>query len=252
MDNQPSCEQLRSELRRRGLPRAYIERLLAELDDHFADILEERSTSMGAARKLQFESDTAPDDLQARLGNPTQLAIFAADQYHARSFWGRHPRITFLLAPLPLLLACFISFGLALVSFGKCLAYGLEHVLGWKAPNPHDYLMLQGIAMGLTSWYILVLPPLVAALLLCRVAQRNALNWRWPAAACALLAFVVAGSAISYTLATEPNNGRLMVGFGFSGSPDWLFLIFLPKFALALGIGLLLVRRARDQLQCGT
>ena len=53
MASHPSRDELRSELRRQRLPRAYITRLLAELDDHYEDLLEERSTSMGAARKLQ-------------------------------------------------------------------------------------------------------------------------------------------------------------------------------------------------------
>src|SRR5262245_27931207 len=48
MANHPSRDELRSELERQKLPRAYIERLLSELDDHFEDLLEERSTSMGA------------------------------------------------------------------------------------------------------------------------------------------------------------------------------------------------------------
>ena len=106
MANPPSRDAL-GELEQRGLPPAYIERLLGELDDHYNDLLEERSSSMGAARKLDFEAD----DLQKRLGEPTQLAIFAAEQYRARSFWGRHPTVTFLLGPLPLLLISWIITG---------------------------------------------------------------------------------------------------------------------------------------------
>src|SRR4051812_37964499 len=113
MASHPSRDELRSELRRQRLPRAYITRLLAELDDHYEDLLEERSTTMGAARKLQVPQNSQ-DDLQQRLGEPTQLALFAAEQYHARSFWGRHPWVTYLLAPLPLLVTCWIAFGLAM------------------------------------------------------------------------------------------------------------------------------------------
>src|SRR5215813_8916406 len=102
MAGHPSRDELRSELERQKLPRAYIERLLSELDDHFEDLLEERSTSMGAARKLQTKQSTQ-DDLQQRLGEPAQLALFAGERYHGRSFWGRHPVVTFLIGPLPLL-----------------------------------------------------------------------------------------------------------------------------------------------------
>src|SRR5215212_8415821 len=110
MASHPSRDELRSELRRQRLPRAYITRLLAELDDHYEDLLEEGSTSMGAARKLKVKSD----DLQQRLGEPAQLALFAAEKYHARNFWGRHPRITFLVGPLPLMVVMWVLYLLAI------------------------------------------------------------------------------------------------------------------------------------------
>src|SRR6188508_1248821 len=117
MARHPSRDELRSELRRQKLPRAYIERLLAELDDHYEDLLEERSTSMGAARKLQPES-ISQENLHTRLGEPAQLALFAAEQYHARSFWGRHPLLTFGFAPLPLLVALWIVVAYCMAQFG--------------------------------------------------------------------------------------------------------------------------------------
>ena len=64
---------------------------------------------MGAARKLQPEPGQS-DDLQQRLGEPAQLALFAGEQYHARSFWGRHPWMTYLLGPLPLLVAMWVLY----------------------------------------------------------------------------------------------------------------------------------------------
>ena len=50
---------------------------------------------------------------------------------------------------------------------------------------------------------------------------------------------------VSYRLATEPGNGMFMIGFTSNGSGTWLLQSFLPKFTLALGIGLLLVKRAQ-------
>src|SRR5262249_53124449 len=122
MANHPSRDELRSELLRQKLPRAYIERLLSELDDHYQDLLEERSTSMGAARKLKAEQSTQ-DDLQQRLGEPAQLALFAGEQYHARSFWGRHPIVTFVLGPLPLLVMCWIATVFVVIWAGMSIAY---------------------------------------------------------------------------------------------------------------------------------
>lgn len=243
-----SRDELRNELTRRGLPQAYIERLLAELDDHFVDLLEARSSTMGAARKLQIE---APDtsEFQQRLGEPTQLALFAAEQFHARSFWGRHPVVTFLLAPLPLLVLCWIATGLGITGAGKTVAYICEHWFGLNDNNtyPGDHLVAQAGMMVATSWIFVVVPPLVVAWLLCRTAARNALNGRWPIAACALLAFVVGCLTVSYRLAVQPHEGQFMIGLGFSQSGSWILSTFLPKFAVALGVGALLVKRAQQR-----
>jgi hypothetical protein len=260
MENQPSPDELRrdnrdelrAELARRGLPRAYIARLLSELDDHLIDLLEERNSTMGAARKLQPEQ--IDQNSEQRLGDPTQLAIFAADQYHSRTFWGRHPLVTFLFAPLPLLVACWIVFPLALwaVLWGVSTVGEYAFGLADDTFKPKDHLLLQAVAAAIFSWYMLVLPPLAAAVLLCRTYRRNALDWRWPLLGCALVAAVAATFQISWRLDTGPgesDRGMLMLGFNVSYAINWLFLSFLPKFALAFGIGLLLIKRARQQLE---
>ncbi len=252
MANHPSRDELQSELLGQGLPPTYIVRLLAELDDHFEDLLEERSTSMGAARKLQINPEAIdPNDLHQRLGNPTQLAVFAAEQYHARSFWGRHPLVTYLLAPLPLLVACYIAHAFALwaVMYGVYLV-GV-HLFGWTDAmfaNPANFIWLQAGSIAFISWYAIVAPPLTTAWLLCRTFRRNTLDWRWPVLGCALLATFAGVFATSYQIATEPNSGRFMIGIDLGLTPSWLLLKFLPKFALAMGIGLLLVKRAQRQL----
>ena len=78
---------------------------------------------MGAARKLQFESN----EVEQRLGEPARLAVFAAEQFHARSFWGRHPVLTFLVLPLPMWVACWAASWLALAAVVIGASQVLEH-----------------------------------------------------------------------------------------------------------------------------
>ncbi|HEX4415359.1 MAG TPA: hypothetical protein VH107_17125 [Lacipirellulaceae bacterium] len=251
MANRPSRDALLAELARRGLPPAYIERLLGELDDHYNDLLEERSSSMGAARKLDFEAN----DLQECLGEPTQLAIFAAEQFRARSFWGRHPIVTFVLGPVPFLLACWIATLLGITWIGMGLVYVTEHWFGFSQANwgePKDHLWSQAIMMVAVSWFVIVIPPLSIAMLLCRTARRNAVDWRWPIAACTLLAIVAGFVMVSFHVALAPNEGQFMVGFNFGSSVQWLFITYLPKFAAAMFIGLLLVKRSQQKLKLAT
>lgn len=241
-------DQLRTELARRGLPRAYINRLVWELDDHLLDLLEERNSTMGAARKLQPQLE---QDAQQQLGDSTQLAIFAANQYHSRTFWGRHPLVTFLFAPLPLLLATWWAYLLTVwlvvvlpTSFGAWIT-------GWSfAQENHPYA--QAIVLTLFTWGLFVLPPLGAALLLCRTYRRNALPIRWPVIGCVLLALVAAILHYSWRIKTgsSPKElGMFMIGFIWGTNPQWYLFNFLPRFATALGIGLLLIKRAQQRLE---
>lgn len=43
-----------------------------------------------------------------------------------------------------------------------------------------------------------------------------------------------------------------MVGFNFGSSLEWLFVTYLPKFAAAMCIGLLLVKRSQQKLKLAT
>ena len=249
MDYRPQREALRAELQKRGLPRAYIKRLLEELDDHFSDLADdlissERNRDMSAARMPDFRVN----DLDERMGSPTELAIFAAEQYRARSFFGRHPIFTFLVAPLPLLVVMWFAFCFSII--GVCyglsgVVYVLEHVFGSTLSYaPEDHPWVETMVMVTVSWILIVLPPLTTAWWLSRTAARNALNWRWPVVGCSLVALIAAVSKFSYRLTPPGGHGMVMLGLELMGkSSSWILLRLLMKFAVALGIGLALVWR---------
>jgi hypothetical protein len=159
--------------------------------------------------------------------------------------------VTYLLGPLPLLVACSLAYGLAFWAATWVISFVGTHALGWTEATfatPADYIWLQAVLLALLCWYVTVLPPLTAAWLLCRTCGRNALNWRWPVIGCTLLAIVCGMFQTSYDIATEPNKGQFMLGFDIGTSSAWL-LRFVPKFAIAFGIGLLLIHRARQKLE---
>jgi hypothetical protein len=247
-------QELRRELRRQRLPAAYIARLLSELDDHYTDLLEERSSSMGSARKLEFQSD----DLEQRLGYPTQLAVFAAERYHARSFWGRHPVVTYVLGPLPLLIAMWVVYLASIQIPVYCVGTFGERMGWWTQAGSEvaaqNHLLVQAILLTIFTWGVLVLPPLGAALALCRVYRRNRLDWRWPVLGCAVLALLVAAFQVSWRLDTGPSvaeRGLFLAGI-IPPISARAVLLFSAKFAAAMAIGLLLVKRAHRQLQLAT
>src|SRR3954469_14366374 len=252
MASHPSRDELERELRRQRLPSAYIARLLAELDDHYEDLLEERSTSMGAARKLQVPQNEQ-DDLSVRLGEPAQLALFAAEKYHGRSFWGRHPVVTFLVGPLPLLVAIWLATVFGLTGLGIGLNYVIEKWLKipadqWDYPN---HLVAQAVVMAIVAWIVVVVPPLSVAGLMCRTARRNAVSWLWPIVACGLVAAVAATIAVGYRIGLAHNEGFMNIGINYESNAKWMIMTYLPKFAVAMGIGLLLVKRSQRRAEIG-
>ena len=204
---------------------------------------------MGAARKLHFD----PPDAEQRLGEPAHLAIFAAEQYHARSFFGRHPVLTFLVGPLPLLWLGLVIVGILFFGTGVVME-GIDWVwsviFDWPLSSipEENHPYVQGVALAVMCWIALVLPPLFAGSVLCRVAARNGLHWKWPVLGCGLLAVVSGFSWASYRIKTIDSAGTFMIGFQFSSSVSMMLATFLPKFALAMAIGLLLVKRSQDRL----
>src|SRR5262249_17265188 len=131
-------------------------------------------------------------------------------------------------------------------SFGERMGWWTEADAQAASANN---LTTQAIVLTCFTWGLMVLSPLGVALTLCRVYRRNALDRSWPIVGCALLPVVVAALHFSWRLHT--GNGpheRGMIMFGVI-HPWTLYRagLFTAKFALAMGIGLLLVKRAQQQ-----
>ena len=253
MENQQLREQLAAELKRQRLPSRYITRLLAEWDDHLADLQDERNAEMNRARSPETSGEELQSnniiDLQRRFGEPAQLAAFTAKHYHDRSFLGRHPIFTFVFAPLPLMLLSWIALLLPVFAVGYLLDF-----LGVEPGEPRNYPYLMAIGIVTWSFSLMVAGPLLSAMFLCRVARRNVVKWHWAVSAviviavlCTFLSATGRQATNDHWIPESPGNGCVMIGFlvptSLRDAP-----LFLAKFATAAFIGLLLVRRAQ-QLQ---
>jgi hypothetical protein len=250
MESQPAREQLIAELKRQGLPLAYIQRLLEELDDHFTDLQDERNRAMNPSdvnaaattRCNQPVDQSNILNLQQRLGDPTQLAAFAAKQYRNRSFLGRHPIFTFLFMPLPLIVSIMAGISVAMIP--------LDYIYNWmmSGANELDHPVLLGMSISLVFWTLIVLPPLGAVGFLCRIARRNTVKWKWTFLAAILVSVYCAQVFIHWSHApvAPTDKGIAIVGWGFyPSSISDLATHFIPQFASAMGICLLLIRRAQ-------
>jgi hypothetical protein len=219
MERQPWLEQVRRELVHKRLPPAYVERLVFELSDHINDFMEDRMS-------------TDAKDLRSaliQLGRPNEIAQRAAAEYRHARFSGRHPAFTFLVMPiiaLPLMWAGCIA---GLVALAKIAGFSSDNATAggplWQWAN---------LNLPLILLVILVLPVAVAALFFCRLATRASVGWKWPLAACLVLA-LIGGLAISdVALPAGGTKGSVRFGFALSRSPTEAQLV---QFAVPVAIG---------------
>ena len=74
------------------------------------------------------------------------------------------------------------------------------------------------------------------------------MRWRWPIVACGLVAALAATIAVGYRIGLAQNEGFMNIGINYEYTAKWALMTYLPKFAVAMGIGLLLVKRAQQQI----
>ena len=132
---------------------------MEELADHCDDLSQE-TTSMDA------------NSLSARLGMPEELADRAGEELRRRTFAGRHPLLTFVLAPLPaailLIVGLCVVFALVVNLFGLVVdripdssAAG-DGLPAWAATT-----------MQALVWSMRYLPFVAGAVLFCLLARRT-------------------------------------------------------------------------------
>jgi hypothetical protein len=209
MNRNPSFEMLRADLVRRGLPTDYARRAVQELADHHADLL-----ANGPTR------EDGSDVAWRSLGNAKHLADNLVREYRAQTLIGRHPWITFVLAPAPV----------ALVWWTATLLLGWMFVFGVVAPAL-DFAEGETVAqMDLRFVWTLVTfhyaslaaPPAIAAWWFSRLARRSGLGVRWITAACALIALVALVVVSDLRLPYESHQGRLIFGLALPLPEAWI------------------------------
>lgn len=230
MPGHPWFETLRRDLVRQRLPAHAINRYLRELADH----AEDHATSTGA---VQAESG-----LTELLGERHLLVEQATQEYRLATFSGRHPILTFVLAPIPVAfgawMAYFLVVGLVFLGVGY-LVYGPAV---WHAFESMEYWStLAWITLMAVIMLGAVAPPLATLLWYSRLARRCGRSWRWLVIPCLLLAWCAA----SYTWHMEVPE-HLLIGWVIGESPTALNAVWQGGVLLLVG-GLLVWRAARNQ-----
>jgi hypothetical protein len=214
MDDRSSLDRLRGDLRRRGLPHEYVERVVGELDDHKADLEEE-------GRRQGLAPENAGASAADRLGPPSRLADAVVEHFRRRSFLGRHPILTFLVAPAVL----------TLLAWAVCDAVvaPLCFALGATVASPTTLGAINGLcrALRLACWFV---PPAAITVVAGRLARTTGRGRAWQVLAC--VSVTVLGAFVRSELTVLP-EGHGTWTIGVSPVPQ-LWALTVPLAAAAL------------------
>ncbi len=172
-------ERLRRRLVELSCPLARVPRLIREIADHRDDLKQ-----AGIAEGL---SETAAEiRADKQLGDPQVLAEHLMATQRQSSWWGRHFVVTFGLLPL----LAFPVMWLLLLLLQMVLAFALGY--GWDVKKLHvavnDPVTFQHVRMAFQ--FIDYVAVALAALLICWLARRAAVNPKWMVTACAVCSFL--------------------------------------------------------------
>src|SRR5262249_10293627 len=114
MLNHPLLEDVVASLRHHGLPTAEIVRLIAALEDHIEDL----STEQGGVMK---EAAVLDKQIESRLGHPEEIVAATISNRRQISIFGRHPILSFLVAPIPIAILSWMMFFFVFMGFLELL-----------------------------------------------------------------------------------------------------------------------------------
>jgi hypothetical protein len=169
MDTPELLNEFSSTLVRRGVPIEYAQRAANEFADHHSDLIDElRATGMN-------EADAAAE-ASHRLGDSRTLLRRTVRQYQQRYWCGRWPLITFLLGPVPVMIAVWFAGGWSLWLMVSILSkFGLTPTTD---PDTLFIALPVEVKYGTLVGTFLVVPAVVTYFY-ARLARRAALGWQW-------------------------------------------------------------------------
>lgn len=253
MSGRQWLDSVERELFRRRLPRQEVARIIAELSDHLADVMESRSaTGTCPARGMAGSNHLTEEDMRMdasvveSLGSPAEIAETAVREFRRRkNLLSRSPLAvfcTFVLLPVPALCFVWSAVPIVLMLFGEFLngTTAQPPGTGWQIFLPYVvmYVVLLAPAAGVAAFFG-------------RLARKTL--WQWPCGlvACLLVALATGMVAVDVTASESHGKNMVMVGVGLRlGNSSWAasglcqFLIPLATGVLVLGRQTKLAERA--------
>jgi F0F1-type ATP synthase assembly protein I len=257
MSGRSWLEAVERELNRRRLPRQEVARLVAELSDHLADVIDSQNAAglfpaRDPARVKSLEDVMEKHmSMEARvaesLGSPAVIAETAVAEFRRRrSLLSRSwlaAFCTFALLPLPALCLAWTLTILSLQAIAEVCKW-----CGLPGESPREITPLLVFVVHVVLAAILVGPASLVAALFGRLARKTSHCWRWGLVASLLVALTTALVTTTATFSETPGKSSIMFGVPLSGNAKFWKSLVQPahfgQFLLPLGVGVLILRRS--------
>jgi hypothetical protein len=190
------------------------------------------------------ESMHGNEPIESRLGRPDELVAAALANRRHTSIFGRHPFLSFVVAPIPVAILSWVGF--LFVCFGLLKltgwVFGEEYAIEGRAVR--DWPAVLVYAMNAMVIAVRFLPPAVTTALLCWCANRAGMGWKWTATVSGLVALIAGMLVVQVTLPSEPGKGQFLLGLGLPVH-QWINLI---QFLVPVAVGAAFLLGARNRV----
>jgi hypothetical protein len=212
-------EALEGELVRQGLPAAAVARLLDELADHLEDLKTEQKEAGSMATVQEMES---------RLGHPRMLAQVAAAEHRSSYFVGRHPIWCCVVAPIPLVIACFALCMLAVAGCAQAGEWLLGKSFGLEGRSADQWpAFAVAIAHGVV-YFLRFVPPVLATMIVCWKVRQAGLASKWLWISLCPIALLAVCFFATVQLPQSAGGGSLNMSLSFPIHAQALIQAVLP------------------------
>jgi hypothetical protein len=192
---------LRARLSKIGCPARHARQFVQEVSEHREDLFQD-------ALEVGMTAEAADAFADEKLGDIETLVLQFAAVLRRRSWWGRHPVLTFCVLPPIAIFAWFFGV-IVLVAWGTHL-FGMAESLTRRIET--GLALSRAIVYSIHYTAVVLVPAL-----LCWLARGYAHDFKWALAGCALCSV----HGLFHVLTLTSHN----LGWGYGFHPDWFAVV---------------------------
>jgi hypothetical protein len=198
-------EELSERLLRAGIAPRHVRRYVAELSDHFDDLVRE-----GAQTGL-FE-DASELVARTRIGSDDELAAVMLARPELRSVAARLPWLVFGLSPILMLV---VAIAAAVVIEAGLVELHLAFIrdANGQHPLPPDWMRVSTAAW---NWMVMYVAPLLVAYAICVVGLKQRSSFYWIAAGAGVVCMLGGFHVVNLTWSELPMKSELSVSLALA------------------------------------